>query len=184
MRITGGNLRGRNIQAPDNLPVRPTTDFAKSALFNILNNYFDFEQLNVLDLFSGTGSIAYEFVSRSVLSVTCVDEDINCIKFIKKTAENLKMNQLKCIHSEVFRFINQPMNPFDIIFADPPFDMKETDNLPDIIFEKKLLKEDGWLIVEHQSKRKLNSIIQPSDFRKYGNCAFSIYHQKEKKPNS
>lgn len=175
MRITGGTLRGRTLHPPVNLPVRPTTDFAKTALFNILNNYFDFDSLTVLDLFSGTGSIAYEFVSRNALSVTCVDNDLNCINFIKKTAEEMKMSNLKCIRSDVFDYLKKSKSRSDIIFADPPFELEESDQLADIIFDKKLLKEDGWLIVEHQSKRILKSNLKPFDFRKYGNCAFSMF---------
>lgn len=175
MRITGGTLRGRTLHPPVNLPVRPTTDFAKTALFNILNNYFDFKFLSVLDLFSGAGSIAYEFISRNALSVTCVDENLNCINFIKKTAAEMNMTHLKCIRSDVFDYLNKCESRSDIIFADPPFELVETDQLADIIFDKKLLKEDGWLIVEHQSKRILKSNVKPFDSRKYGNCAFSMF---------
>ena len=175
MRITGGSLRGRKLHPPANLPVRPTTDFAKTALFNILNNYFDFEKLTVLDLFSGAGSIAYEFISRGALSVYCVDDDLNCINFIKKTGIEMKMSNLHCIRSDVFRFIKQDGRQSDIIFADPPFELEETDNLPEIIFQNNLLKTDGWLIIEHQSKRLFKSIVKPFDTRKYGNCAFSMY---------
>ena len=179
MRITGGNLRGRMIHPPIHLTIRTTTDFAKTALFNILNNYFNFEALTVLDLFSGAGSIAYEFISREALSVTCIDEDINCINLIKKTAADLKMKNLHCLRSDVFHFIKQTEHRSDIIFADPPFALEETDHLPEIIFEKKLLKENGWLIIEHQSKRILKSNIKPFDQRKYGNCAFTMYRQQE-----
>jgi 16S rRNA (guanine966-N2)-methyltransferase len=164
------------IHPPANLPVRPTTDFAKTALFNILNNYFDFEILKVLDLFAGAGSISYEFISRGA-AVTCVDEDFHCISFIKKTAAEMKMNNLNCIRSDVFRFVKLGGNTYDIIFADPPFALEETDHLPDLVFENKLLKEDGWLIVEHQSKRALNCKVTPFDVRKYGNCAFSMYRK-------
>lgn len=168
-------MRGRTLHPPVNLPVRPTTDFAKTALFNILNNYFDFDSLTVLDLFSGAGSIAYEFVSRNALSVTCVDNDLNCINFIKKTAAEMKMTSLKCIRSDVFAYLDKSESLSDIIFADPPFELEETDHLADIIFDKKLIKEDGWLIVEHQSKRILKSKVKPFDLRKYGNCAFSMF---------
>ncbi|MEO8211402.1 MAG: RsmD family RNA methyltransferase [bacterium] len=177
MRITGGTLRGRTIHPPSNLPIRPTTDFAKSALFNILNNYFDFETLTVLDLFAGAGSIAYEFISRETKSVTCVDEDYHCVAFIKKTASDLKINNLKCYRADAFKFVKQETLQYDIIFADPPFTLEEADKLPDLIFEKKLLKKDGWLIVEHQSKRLLQSKAIPFDVRKYGNCGFSMYKE-------
>jgi 16S rRNA (guanine(966)-N(2))-methyltransferase RsmD len=175
VRITGGNFRGRIIHAPDNLPVRPTTDFAKTALFNILNNYFDFEKLTVLDLFAGTGSIAYEFASRDAVSITCVDKNADCIRFIKKTAALLKADSINCVQSDVFKYIGHENSSYDIIFADPPYDLVETDKLPELIFEKNLLKKDGWLIIEHQSKRILESSIQPNEIRKYSNCAFSIF---------
>ena len=132
-----------------------------------------------MDLFSGAGSIAYEFISREALSVTCIDEDINCINFIKKTAADLKMKNLLCLRSDVFHFIKQTEHKSDIIFADPPFALEETDHLPEIVFEKKLLKENGWLIIEHQSKRILKSKIKPFDQRKYGNCAFTMYRHQE-----
>jgi 16S rRNA (guanine966-N2)-methyltransferase len=177
VRITGGIFRGRLIHPPSNLPIRPTTDFAKSALFNILNNYFDFGTLVVLDLFAGAGSIGYEFISRGAKNVLCVDENFHCISFIKKTTEQLKINNLKTQRADVFKYIKHENNSYDIIFADPPFALEETDRLPDLIFEKKILKENGWLIIEHQSKRLLNSTIKPFTIRKYGNCAFSIFNK-------
>jgi 16S rRNA (guanine966-N2)-methyltransferase len=181
VRITGGTLRGRTIHPPANLPVRPTTDFAKEGLFNILNNYFDFETLTVLDLFAGAGSIGYEFISRGAVSVTCVDQNFHCTAFINKMATELSMKNLRCIRSDVFSYLKKNINKSDIIFADPPFELEETDLLPDLIFEKNLLKEDGWLIIEHQSKRILKSNIEPFEIRKYGNCAYSMFRNLENK---
>ena len=143
-----------------------------------LNNYFDFETVKVLDLFAGAGSISYEFISRNAAYVTAVDEDFHCISFIKKTVAEMKMKNLQCIRSDVFKFIKHGGTKYDIIFADPPFSLEETDTLPDIVFEKNLLQDDGWLIVEHQSKRILNSNLKPFDIRKYGNCAFSMFKNK------
>jgi len=175
VRIISGSLKGRIIQAPGNLPVRPTTDFAKTGLFNILNNYFDFENISVLDLFCGIGSITFEFSSRGTNNITCVDEHAACLKFIKSTAEKFALHGIDTIKSDAFNYVKHALKKFDIIFADPPFESKETDALPDLIMEKKLLDENGWLIVEHQSKRKLESVVQPFQVRKYGNCTFSIY---------
>jgi 16S rRNA (guanine(966)-N(2))-methyltransferase RsmD len=175
VRITGGDLRGRIIRPPAGLPVRPTTDFAKTALFNILNNYFDFSQLKVLDLFAGAGSISYEFISRNAASVYAIDENINCIKFIKKTAEEMKMSNLKTIRKDVFKFLKELNEPADIIFADPPFALQESEQIPEIVFQKSLLRKDGWLIIEHQAKRILNTSVKPFQVRKYSNCAFSIF---------
>lgn len=175
MRIISGSLKGRTILAPSNLPVRPTTDFAKTGLFNILNNYFDFESVSVLDLFCGIGSITFEFASRGSKDITCVDEHASCLKFIKSTAEKFSLHGISTFKSDAFAYVKHAARKFDIIFADPPFESVETDQLPDLVMKKQLLNENGWLIVEHQSKRKLESEIQPFQLRTYGNVAFSIY---------
>jgi 16S rRNA (guanine966-N2)-methyltransferase len=175
VRIISGQWKGRNILAPKNLPVRPTTDFAKTALFNILANHFDFQSISVLDLFCGTGNISYEFASRGTTAITCVDENIRCVKFVESTFEKLKFPTARIIKSDVFSFINHCEETFDIVFADPPFDLKKTDELPGLVLSKNLLTESGWLIVEHQAKRKLESSTQPDEIRVYSNCAFSIY---------
>jgi 16S rRNA (guanine(966)-N(2))-methyltransferase RsmD len=161
--------------APKQLPVRPTTDFAKTGIFNILANYVDFEEITVLDLFSGTGNISYEFGSRGCSKIIAVDENSKCVKFVAETFQKLGMPGAKIIRSDVFRFLETCSSPFDIIFADPPYELKTTDQVPELVFKKKLLRQNGWLIVEHQSKRKLESSIQPDEVRTYGNCAFSIY---------
>ena len=175
MRIVGGKFRGRNIHAPANLPVRPTTDFAKTALFNILSNHFDMENISVLDLFTGTGNISFEFISRGASDVTSVDENFKCIDFIKKTIAELKITNMKALRSDAFSYVRKASGQWDIIFADPPFALKETTLLPDLILEGKILKQDGWLIVEHQSKQVLNSRHEPIEIRKYGNLAYTIY---------
>jgi len=179
LRVTGGSLRGRNIQAPSNLPIRPTTDFAKEALFNILNNRYDFTTLSVIDLFAGAGSISYEFASRGARSIISVDQDSRCIRFIKKIAEEWKLDCIHPIVSDVFKYLKRSTQQADIIFADPPFELKQTEELPDLILDKNLLNPGGCLIVEHQSKRVLESKHQPFEVRKYGNCAFSFYKVDE-----
>jgi 16S rRNA (guanine966-N2)-methyltransferase len=163
------------IQAPGNLPVRPTTDFAKTGLFNILHNYFDFEEISVLDLFCGIGSISFEFASRGATRVVCVDDHDGCIRFIRDYAGKMSLEGLVTVKADAFKYIGQVQEKFDLIFADPPFESEDTDRLPDLILQKNLLNENGWLIVEHQSKRKLKSIAEPFQVRKYGNCSFSIY---------
>ena len=175
MRIVAGKFKGRNIQAPGSLPVRPTTDYAKSGIFNILNNYFSFDEINVLDLFCGTGNISFEFASRGSTDITSVDAHSGCVKFVSEFADKIGVKGIKTIKSDVFKFIHSHSLKYDIIFADPPFELKETDQLVDLIFEKGLIKTDGWLIIEHLNKRKLVSNILPSEVREYGNCAFSIY---------
>lgn len=175
MRIIGGKFSGRLINAPSNLTVRPTTDYAKSALFNILNNRIDFEEVKVLDLFAGIGGVSMEFISRGAKHVTSVDLNFKCCTFIKETAVKFGVKNISVIKSDVFKFIKSCDTKFDVIFADAPFELNETDTIPDLIFDKELLNENGILIVEHQAKRILQSHIEVKEIRKYGNCAFSLY---------
>lgn len=174
MRIIGGYLGGRIIQAPAGLPARPTTDYAKSGLFNLLNNEIDFEDIEVLDLFAGLGGISYEFISRGAKNVTAVDVNFKTVEFIKSTSQKLKINNLKAIRSDVFRYLKSCQNKFDLIFADPPFEMEETDELIPLIEELKLLKPGGLLVIEHQSNRTLKFPERISSDRTYGNCSFAF----------
>lgn len=178
IRIISGTHKGRVVHAPKNLPVRPTTDFAKESLFNILNNHFDFEEIKVLDLFCGTGNITYEFLSRGCTQITCVDESYNCVNFIKKTIENFKLPQAKVIKADVFSFLKNNMETYDIIFADPPFDLEKFDQISPIVFEKKLLRENGWLIIEHGPSTNLSHQEHFKERRKYGNLNFSFFKQE------
>jgi len=144
MRIISGKYKGRRLVAPKKLPVRPTTDFAKEALFNILNNHYHFNEINVIDLFAGTGSISYEFASRGSTNITAVDQDYGCIHFINKTAGELDL-PIHTIKSDVFKFLNNTKNQATVIFADPPYAMEQNqfELIPAIIFEKNLLAENG-----------------------------------------
>ena len=175
MRIIGGKFSGRLINAPSNIEVRPTTDYAKSGLFNILSNRIDFEEMKVLDLFAGIGGVSMEFISRGAKHVTCVDLNNKCCAFIKDTAIKFEVNNLVVIKADVLKFIKSCDIKYNIIFVDAPFELNETDTIPDLVFQKELLAENGILIVEHQAKRILQSQIQAKEIRKYGNCAFSIY---------
>ena len=178
MRIITGNRRGKVIRAPRNLPVRPTTDFAKSALFNILNNHFDFEEIRVLDLFCGTGNISYEFLSRGCTNVTCVDNNSDCLRFVREFGEKNFPEKLHTIRSDAFRFIKKCNSKFDIIFADPPFKMENVWELPDLILENNLLDENGWLILEHSSNSKPSCKSVINETRKYGHTSFSFFKHK------
>lgn len=175
MRIVSGKYRGKRIVAPKSLPVRPTTDMAKESLFNILRNEFDFEQLDVLDLFAGTGSISYEFASRGAKQITSVDRDFGCIKFIKKTANELGATNLKAVKYDVFKFLPKCYLTFDIIFADPPYAL---DNIPEIaplVFKHNLLNDGGWLIVEHPKEVDLSTQEHYAYTKQYGHVNFSIF---------
>ncbi len=176
MRIISGKYKRRVISPPKNLPVRPTTDMAKESLFNILNNYIDFNNTTVLDLFAGTGNISYEFVSRGCPSVTAIDKDFGCVKYISKIAEDLQMTQLTAVRLDVFRFIMTSKNKYDMIFADPPYQLSNISEISDLVFEYELLNPGGWLIIEHPAEINFAESIYFHEHRKYGRVNFSFFH--------
>ena len=162
--------------APKNLPVRPTKDMAKEGLFNILSNQYYFPDLKVLDLFSGTGNISFEFASREVHDILAIDAHSGCIKFIEKTNDLLE-TQIRTFKSDVFTFLQRNTETFDIIFADPFYDMDLLDfeKIPQLVFERELLNEDGVLIIEHSSKTGLEHLPHFDNSRKYGGSVFSFF---------
>jgi 16S rRNA (guanine(966)-N(2))-methyltransferase RsmD len=149
MRIIRGKHKSKRIKAPTRLPVRPTTDFAKEALFNILENIVSIHQLKVLDLFCGTGSISYEFVSRGAKDVLAVDKHFGCVRFVFDTSNDLNMSELRAYKADAFKFIQKTEEQFNLIFADPPYDMPDLNKIPDAVFSAGILHKEGWLIVEH-----------------------------------
>lgn len=176
MRIISGKYKGRRINPPKNLPVRPTTDMSKESLFNILNNHFNFGDLKVLDLFAGTGNISYEFASRGSENITAVDEDFGCIRFIKQTAGEFDFN-ISAIKSSVFSFLEKANTNYDLIFADPPYDMDQDkfEKIVTTVFEKEILAKDGMLIVEHSKHTKLDHLEHLSFQKHYGGSVFSFF---------
>ena len=160
------------------MPVRPTTDMAKEGLFNILNNLVKFKDLKVLDLFAGSGNISYEFCSRGAGPVTAVDENFECIKFIKKTATELELD-LTPFKSDVYKFLNKTPGLFDVIFADPPynFNEKEFQKIAYIVFERKILSASGILIIEHSKHTDLSHTPNFKSSRRYGNSVFSFFEE-------
>lgn len=177
MRIIGGSFKGRRFNVPKNLPVRPTTDMAKEALFNILENRLDIENLKVLDLFSGTGNISLEFASRNAYDITSVDLNFGCINFLKQTARECELNQINIFKSDVFKFLNSINDKYDLIFADPPYDIPKIPEIAKIVFEKQLLNPNGLLIIEHQSMQNLSNHPNFVEKRKYGYSTFSFFEQ-------
>lgn len=177
MRIIRGTHRGRKITAPANLPVRPTTDLAKESLFNILDNHVYFEDLRVLDLYSGTGSIAYEFASRESRLVIAVDIHPKCISFIQETATKLGFENLKAVRSSSIGFLNHTREKFDLVFADPPYDLEGIEEVISIVFEKQLLNDEGWLIIEHSADRDFSAFEHFSQHRNYGKVNFSFFRK-------
>ncbi|MBK9291262.1 MAG: RsmD family RNA methyltransferase [Bacteroidetes bacterium] len=179
MRIIRGKFQRRIIRVPAGLPVRPTTDLAKESLFNILDNLIGLEGLRALDLFSGTGSIAYELVSRGCASVTAVDENPRCVRFITDTARQFNMQELSAIRADVFRWLTQPLRPFHLIFADPPYDMDPERFLllPQIILSANLLANGGLLVIEHPSSVAFNDVPGFFDHRHYSKVNFSFFRK-------
>src|SRR6266542_3247328 len=183
MRIISGSLGGRRINPPANMPyTRPTTDIAKEGLFNVLQNQLDFEELKTLDLFGGTGSISYELASRGVNDLTIVEKDQKMFSFIKKNAEDLRLENFKVIKSDVFRFIEQCHEKFDFIFAGPPYALQNIDDLPKLVFEKQLLNDDGWFVLEHTPRNNYESFTHFKSSRNYGTTVFSIFVAPSKPP--
>jgi len=158
-----------------NFTARPTTDFAKESLFNILANQYDFEELEVLDLFSGTGSISFEFASRGSKYIEAVDINYKYISFIQKTANELKFSQLKIHRANTFQYLKFCNRKFDIIFADPPYDMEDSETLPEIILSKQMLKPGGVFIMEHSRKINFSETAHLIDHRNYGSVNFSFF---------
>ena len=175
MRIISGKYKGKRLQAPKNLPVRPTTDMAKEALFNILNNNYHISDVSVLDLFSGTGNISYEFCSRGNENITAVDTNLGCIKYINKTSDELQFN-IRTIKADVFKFLETTPEKFDIIFADPPyeFEQEKFQKIVDIVFERGILNEEGMLIIEHSKFTSFDETYLFSQ-KKYGGNMFSFF---------
>jgi 16S rRNA (guanine966-N2)-methyltransferase len=178
MRIISGTHKGRQIRPPGNLPVRPTTDFAKESLFNVLNNKIDFEDLTVLDLFAGTGSISYEFASRGAKEITAIDINNRCLEFIRKATCDYGFPNIRAVKSNVFTFLGFCKVKYDLIFADPPYEMKNISLIPDLIFDKELLNEDGIFILEHTGELSFAKHIAFIENRKYGKVNFSFFQKK------
>lgn len=174
MRIISGKFKGKRIIAPKSIKARPTTDFAKESLFNILEHKFDFQDAEVLDLFSGTGNIGYELISRGAKSVTSVDMALSSYKFINSFAHENSMN-IKCFKADVFKFLKRKGSAFPLVFADPPYALKNIHELPDLIFNNGWLQEGGLLIVEHGQETDFSEHPRLTDHRVYSRVNFSFF---------
>lgn len=177
MRIISGKFKGRRFYPPaDKWPTRPTTDFAKEGLFNILQNQLDFEDITVLDLFGGTGNHTYEFISRGCNHVTYVDKHGPAVKFVRKTASELEIEDAIDIHrADVFKFIAFVGRTFDYIFAGPPYGLPLLDEIPNLIFEHKILAREGLFVLEHNPNHNFENHPKFSESRSYGTTIFSFF---------
>jgi 16S rRNA (guanine966-N2)-methyltransferase len=179
MRIIGGRLKGIHLNAPASLPVRPTKDMAKEALFNILYNTYDFDNCDVLDLFSGTGSVSLEFASRGIRSVVAVDKHAGCVRWLDDVIKKFDIPEITTVKADAFKFLVGHKGKYQIIFADPPYDLPNISNISQLVFENDLLDAHGLLIVEHPPFLKLDAQPNFRDTRRYGNSSFSFFEKPE-----
>jgi len=175
LRIIGGKYRGRRIIPPSGFKARPTTDFAREGLFNILNNRIDFETVNVLDLFSGTGSISYEFASRGAASVHLVEKDIKHIAGIRHIIKDMGFENIKPVHIDVMAYLKTCSVKYDMVFADPPYDLSWLKELPDLVMDSDIINENGFFILEHPRGLNFNNHRLFFEHRNYGGVNFSFF---------
>lgn len=176
MRIVSGTLRGRRFDPPESFDARPTTDFAKENLFNVLCNFVDFEDIAVLDLFGGSGSISYEFASRGCHDITCVEKSVVHQRFISKTVAVFGIcDRVKVIRGDAIKFISSAPRKYDLIFADPPYSMPEVDEIPDLVMSNDILGKDGFFILEHSGAGRFNNHPNFWQTRAYGKVNFTFF---------
>ena len=175
MRIISGQLKGRAINPPRNLRARPTTDFAKENLFNVLQNLVEFEECDVLDLFAGTGSISYEFASRGVKSVTSVEINAVHHNFIRRTAQELGIKNLYAVKANAFLYLKSCTKQFDLIFSDAPYDLEQSEEIIPLVLESDLLAEGGIFIFEHSKEKNFSEHPFFWQLRSYGSVQFSFF---------
>lgn len=175
MRIIRGKFGRRRFDVPTNITARPTTDFARENLFNVLENLVDIEDANVLDLFGGTGAISFEFLSRDCKSVTTVEKAATQYNFIKKVAQQLNVNNMRLIKGDVVKFLSTCDTPFDIVFADPPYNLPDFGEIPGLILGSKAVAPGTLVVVEHSKAFDFSSLPGFVDHRVYGSVNFSIF---------
>ncbi|MBQ7997504.1 MAG: 16S rRNA (guanine(966)-N(2))-methyltransferase RsmD [Paludibacteraceae bacterium] len=175
MRIISGIYGGRRLSPPKNITARPTTDFAKESLFNLLNNRMDLEGIDMLDLFAGTGGIGIECISRGAREVTSVELAHVQQNWIISCCKQLGIRNLSLIRGDVFKFLTACRTKYDLIFADPPYALEQLPAIPDFILSKEILKEDGWLVIEHGKDTDFTTHPRHIETRTYGSVHFSFF---------
>lgn len=185
MRIISGIYGRRRFEVPSTFSARPTTDFAKENIFNVLGNLIDLEGMDALDLFAGTGSISFELLSRECRSVTAVEKNSTHAAFIAKVATELKTDSLTLIRGDVFRYLHSaPRQSFDFIFADPPYALKELPEVPALVFERDLLREGGIFVMEHPKTCDFSALPYFHQHRVYGSVNFTIFLKEAEKTDA
>ena len=179
MRIITGIYKGRRFDIPRTFKARPTTDFAKENIFNVMNGIVDFEGASALDLFSGTGSISLELLSRGCSGVISIEADKDHHAFIRQCLKKIGADNCVPVRCDAFRFIKGCHQQFDIVFADPPYALPELPQIPDLIFKHKLVAKGGILVFEHGKHNDFSSHPNFIDHRAYGSVNFSLFQNKE-----
>jgi 16S rRNA (guanine966-N2)-methyltransferase len=174
MRIVSGKYRGRLFDPGKSFQARPTTDFAKEGLFNILANHIDFEEVKCLDLFAGTGSISYELISRGCKEITIIELNFKHLQFIKSVLKELN-EVAKVYRADVFKFLEGHRVKYDLVFADPPYDHPRFSEIPELIMRANILNEGGMLIIEHSKVFDFSKLPGFFDMRVYGSVHFSFF---------
>ena len=177
MRIISGKYKGRAIIPPKNLRARPTTDFAKENLFNVLGNLVDFEECDVLDLFAGTGSMSYEFASRGARSITSVEINAVHHNFIRQTARSLGADNIFAVKANAFLYLRSCPKQFDIVFSDAPYDLEGLEEIVPLVLESNILREEGIFIFEHSDKYDFSGNPYFWQLRSYGSVQFSMFRK-------
>lgn len=180
MRIIRGKYGRRRFDVPSNISARPTTDFARENIFNVLENLVDFEGLRALDLFSGTGAVSFEFLSRGCSTVTSVEKAVTQQKFISKVSKELGADNHRLVRGDALRYISAAPGQFDVIFADPPYDMEGFGEIPEKILNSGMLAPGGIFVMEHSKKYDFSSLPFFKEHRAYGSVNFSIFSVPEK----
>ena len=176
MRIIRGKLKTKRVTVPKAFPSRPTTDFAKEGLFNMLENRVDFYDLRILDLCAGTGNISFEFISREAGTVTAVDSNFNCVKHIRRLSKEFEVEgEITTVQSDIIKFLGNATSKYDLIFADPPYEFPKYNEIIQNIFERELLNEDGFVVLEHGKRTDLSALPHYVESRAYGNVVFSFF---------
>jgi 16S rRNA (guanine966-N2)-methyltransferase len=178
MRIVGGEFGGRRFNPPARIPARPTTELSKEGLFNMLNNSIELEGIKTLDIFAGTGSITYELASRGAADLTMVERDPASVDFIRKTIKDLKIeDRVHVVRGDVFKFLKQHTDHYDLIFADPPYALEHMDQVPLLVFEKQLLLPGGTFVMEHSNRNNYQHHPAFTRMKVYGTTVFSFFTQ-------